>query len=577
MKIFTQTRWLLNSIAMTACVVACVSVPQASSNSTPSTDAAVDAQPVQAPSNLTPDLVSNEPVRPTLEPPVQVEPVAEKKTLDERWKSLMQGDLPTLLVELDQADSETLMLLVDQPISPAQQAAHLRLAMVRLHEGVVIGLPQTVPTELSQALERTRKLSSQLNQSRPRRVGLLLPQDRAWGKVLDQAFRFGLGESSVELFAASSEDPEAGMRQLILEHGVSLVICGPFLKRAHRAAVVAQLFNVPMISLAREPGLAELGDAIFQVGLTNEAQIDRLVAGAMELRGYKNFAVLFPRTASGWTALERFTAQVEARGGKVSRSQPYLRGETSFTPLITSMVGRDAAALNANPKYRKCVSEIAKHHKGLRRKRQVESCRDHTPPKIDFDAIFVPDSVSTVRQIMPFIELADMVPNLNERMLWRTRKATSNKDLIATPILGMRQLNSIFFASRSRTDVEGSLFVDAYYPYDKSRALPGVFTRAFRKAFSRPPDLLETLAYDLGLLVAHFDSKELLSSRMIVKGALSNLKGFETVTGPWTMGPQGQVQRPLYLLSIHKRRILTESDRVQALTKKKSKKRRRGR
>ena len=116
----------------------------------------------------------------------------------------------------------------------------------------------------------------------------------------------------------------------------------------------------------------------------------------------------------------------------------------------------------------------------------MESCRDRTPPKVEFEAIFVPDSVASVRQIMPFIELADMVPNLNERMLWKARKATENKELIATPILGMRQLNLHYFASRSRTDVEGSLFVDAYYPYDGERALPGQFTRAFRKLNNRP-------------------------------------------------------------------------------------------
>ena len=39
---------------------------------------------------------------------------------------------------------------------------------------------------------------------------------------------------------------------------------------------------------------------------------------------------------------------------------------------------------------------------------------------------------------------------------------------------------------------------------------------------------------------------------------------------------RGRVQRPL-LLSIHKRRILTEEDRVQALSEKRSKRRRRGR
>ena len=152
---------------------------------------------------------------------------------------------------------------------------------MRMHSGQSADLPDTVPEALVDVLERTRKLQKQLGQSRPRRVGLLLPQDRPWGEVLEKAFRFGLCSSTVEIVVANSQDPEAGMRELILDQGVSLVICGPFLKRAHRAAIVAQRFRVPLISLAREPGLSELGDSVFQVGLTNEAQIDRLVAGAM--------------------------------------------------------------------------------------------------------------------------------------------------------------------------------------------------------------------------------------------------------------------------------------------------------
>ena len=582
MKMNNRTVGFVCGLAFSAYVVACTSVPTVSSPSSAvmpehkKVDVSDDQQPKTPPKATQPNTSSTTPasigpIDESIKKSPDLEPLAP------RWVELLAGDIDTLIEALDRADQATLERLVGQPSSPGQQAAQLRLAMMRMHSGQRAELPDTVPEALADVLERTRKLQTQIGQSRPRRVGLLLPQDRPWGEVLEKAFRFGLGSSTVEIVVANSQAPEAGMRELILDHGVSLVICGPFLKRAYRAAIVAQRFRVPLISLAREPGLSELGDSVFQVGLTNEAQIDRLVAGAMESRKYTRFAVLFPRTASGWKALKRFTDQVEGRGGQVSIKQPYPRGETTFTPLISSMVGRDAVALNANPKYRKCVSEIPDNLKGLRRKRKVESCRDHTPPKIDFEAIFVPDSVSAVRQIMPFVELADMVPNLNERMLWKTRKATDNKELVATPILGMRQLNSHYFASRSRTDVEGTLFVDAYYPYDKQRALPGAFTRAFRKANNRPPDLLETLAYDLGLLINYLDTRDLVSSRMLAQKALSELKDFEAVTGPWTMNKTGQVERPLYLLSIHKRRILTESDRIQALEQKKKKKRRRGR
>ena len=236
-----------------------------------------------------------------------------------RWRTLMEGDLTALVDALDQADPSTLELLAAQPPSEGQQVAQLRLAMIQAHSGLPSALPARVPEQFAGKLDQLRAMQVQLNQSRPRRIGLLLPSDRAWGDVLEKAFRFGLGESSVEVVVASSAEPEAGMRELVLNQGATLVICGPFLKRAKRAAVVAQRYGVPIVSLAREPGMASLGDRVFQVGLTNEAQIDRLVEGAMEQRSYKRFAILFPRTASGWGAAKRFRAQV---GVQVGHHQP---------------------------------------------------------------------------------------------------------------------------------------------------------------------------------------------------------------------------------------------------------------
>ena len=515
-------------------------------------------------SNLNSDASPQKPQEPKKEeqPTIVITPI---------WQALLDGPSELLISALDAAGEDELKKLLSASEGAAQQAVMLRLARIQLHRGGAVELPLEVPASLLEVLTEAQKLKSVFGSSKPGRIGLLLPQDRPWGEVLHKAFLLGLGETEVEVVLRSSQNPEQGMRELIIDEQVSLVICGPFIKRARRAAVVAAQFSVPLISLGRSKELAALGDTIFQVGLSNEAQIEHLVAGAMEQRGYQRFAVLFPRTVSGWRAASDFTSEVEKRGGSITKTQPYPRGETTFTGLITGMVGRNSEALQSNPKYRRCVAEIDKSLKGLRKKRKVESCRDHTPPEVDFDAIFIPDTVATVRQIMPFIELADMVPNLNDRGLWRTRKATGNKELIATPILGMRQLNSHYFANRSRTDVEGSLFVDAYYPYDSERSMPGLYARQFRKNFKRPPDLLETLAHDTGLLVAHLAREQRLNERGMTAQALRELREFEAVTGLWSMGGDGQVKRPLYLLSIHKRRIVTEAARLEALKRKQKK------
>jgi ABC-type branched-subunit amino acid transport system substrate-binding protein len=564
---------ILTCVAAVACAgapLACVSLatpaprPSAPASENTTTQPGGQQQPEE------PENTSDE-VKLEVVDPVDVE-VAEQP-LSPEWEALIAGPLEALVDAVDGAGEPVLKKALERAEGEAKQAIQLRLALLHLHRGVVFDPPDAAPESLQAVLAQARALASAMSASRPARVGLLLPQDRPWGEVLEKAFRFGLGEEELEVVVASSENPEAGMQTLIFEHGVSLVVCGPFLKRSQRAAVVAQRLGVPLVSLGRDENLVSLGPGVFQVGLTNHGQIDRLVQGAMEQRGYQRFAIMFPRTGSGWRASERFEQQVEARGGSVVHRIPYPKGETTFTGLISRMVGRDGEALNSNPLYRKCVAKIPKTLKGLRKKRQVESCRDHTPPSVEFDAIFIPDSVASVRQIMPFIELSDMVPNLNERVLWRTRKATSNNKLTPTPILGMRQLNSHYFATRSRTDVEGSLFVDAYYPYDKSRALPGVFARQFRKTFSRAPDLLEILAYDVGKMVAHLAASSRLNTRRMALDAVSQIRDFDAVTGPWSMGASGQVERPLYLLSIHKRRIVTEADRQAAKARKKQKRR----
>ena len=100
-----------------------------------------------------------------------------------------------------------------------------------------------------------------------------------------------------------------------------------------------------------------------------------------------------------------------------------------------------------------------------------------------------------------------------------------------------------------------------------------MFARQFRKTFNRAPDLLEILAYDVGKMVAQLADSSRLNTRRMALDAMSQIRDFEAVTGPWTMGSNGQVERPLYLLSIHKRRIVTEAARQAAKARKKKKRR----
>jgi len=398
------------------------------------------------------------------------------------------------------------------------------------------------------------------------------------GISLQENFVLGLGEDKgdFEIDVRSSEEPEIAL-EAFAQAGCPLVITGPYLARTERAAQRAAILGMPLVSMGRDETLPARSPWIFQVGLPNRHQIEALVQGATELRGYKRYAVLFPRSRDGWQSADAFSAAVERMGAEVVYLQPYMKGERTFTALVEVMVGRDESSLNRRRDFRKCVSDIPETAKGLRKKRAWEGCRDHTAPAIDFDAIFVPDDLRTVRQLMAFLEQSDMVASLDERALWKTRRATSNENLQPTPILGLRQLNSNHLAKRTRFAVDGTLFVDAFHPHGQEQALAGQYARAYFKRYKRKPGLLEATAFDLGRLIGDLTKSTQLADRYELQRRLTVLNGFDAITGPWTMGPDGQVNRPLKLLSIHRRHIITETERLAELEKAKNKKRRRGR
>ena len=563
--------------------MACVTAPKV--NTTPSADQAQAYEDMTTADLLGKDKPTvdgvTEPQRPSeVDPEVPVDPPPVVNPTTQKWLQIAQVSTPEEFNErLKEGDEDEILSLVDLSLpEPAKSLLQYRQALIRHQRGLPPGpVPTQAPTPEFEILHQ-QVLNLQLPPS-TRRICLLLPLDKGgMGTSLHENFLLGLGEEydDWEIDLRSSENPEVAMDGFAAA-GCPLVMTGPYLSRIERAAQRAASLGLPMLSMGRDETLPAQSPWIFQVGLPNRHQIRALVDGAMKLRGYKKFAVLFPRSRDGWQSAEVFTEQVDSAGAEVVYLQPYEKGERTFTTLVQLMVGRDESSLNSRSEFRKCVGEIPKTARGLRRKRAWERCRDHTPPAIDFDAIFIPDDLKTVRQLMAFLEQSDMVASLDPRALWKTRKATSNKELQPTPILGLRQLNSNHLAKRTRFAVDGTLFVDAFYPQGKDQELAAQYARAHYKRYKRKPGLLEATAFDLGRLVADLLQKTESLDRYELRQTLTTLTGFAAMTGPWSMEPDGQVSRPLKLLSIHRRHILLEEERLVELEKAKNKKRRRGR
>jgi branched-chain amino acid transport system substrate-binding protein len=98
--------------------------------------------------------------------------------------------------------------------------------------------------------------------------------------------------------------------------------------------------------------------------------------------------------------------------------------------------------------------------------------------------------------------------------------------------------------------VNGALFVSGFWA-DSPKTIVRDFVTAFSARFGRRPDQYAAQSYDAArMLVAAFDGAK---DREEVRSRLSNLKGFEGVTGETTF--EGGTQKVLPILKIENGRL----------------------
>ena len=164
-----------------------------------------------------------------------------------------------------------------------------------------------------------------------------------------------------------SEIAKKGVGQLASEDGVSMIL-GPILKTSvFDAALSAQEYEVPMITLSRTNDPLAAGDFLFFINMDNQSQIDTLIEHAINEANVSRFVALAPDTPIGRMNVAYFKEAAEERGAVFVRAEFYDKGQKDFT--------KQARLLGGKPP------------KKLGEKKEAE-----LKPIIDFDAIFIPDN-----------------------------------------------------------------------------------------------------------------------------------------------------------------------------------------
>jgi outer membrane PBP1 activator LpoA protein len=399
-------------------------------------------------------------------------------------------------------------------------------------------------TELA---ERARNLIAQIDsryQVDSRTIGVVLPLTGKQAGIGYKALRgiqLGLGvyggekPSGFRLAVIDSEgNPDTARRaieRLVQEDNVIAVIGGLLSKTAPAEAAKAQELGLPIILQSQKAGATLAGDYVFRNALTSQMQVQSLVDTAMGKMGMKRFAILYPNDAYGVEFANLFWDEVRARNGDIRGAQTYDPQETDFRGHVQRLVGTYYFEDRAN-EYRLYSRAWAEKNPKRSARQAPPTLEELLPPIMDFDAIFIPDTVKAVGQIAPMLAYTNVS---------------------GVRLLGTNIWNSPSLISRGQKFVEGAVFVDSYLAGSAS-FVESAFYRGFKTTFEEEPGLTEVQAYDSGLILRQLIGSG-ATTRQSVRDRIATLQGLPGAIGALSVTREREILRPLSALTARDGRI----------------------
>lgn len=370
----------------------------------------------------------------------------------------------------------------------------------------------------------------------PRTVGVVLPMTGRHASIAQKTLRgvqMGLGlynnqPSSFKLAVIDTEgnpdNARRGIERLVKEDNVIAVVGSVLSKTAPAVAAKSSELGVPSIALSQKSGITEAGNNVFRNSLTSEMQVRYLVKTAMEEMGMKKFAILFPNDLYGVEFANIFWNEVLARGGSIVGAQTYSNKETDFRYPIQRLVGTFYIEGRAD-EYKMRLKEWAASQQ--KKSARITPPDDLLPPIVDFDGIFIPDSVKAMGQISAML---------------------SFNGIKGVQLLGTNLWNVPGVAKRAGHFSNNLLFVDSFVG-NEPRFTSSSFVRDYRNLFGEEPGIFEVQAFDAALLLRQLISQG-NTNRESLSQALTEVSGFPGAIGPLSMTSEREIMRPLVALTL---------------------------
>jgi ABC-type branched-subunit amino acid transport system substrate-binding protein/predicted negative regulator of RcsB-dependent stress response len=301
-----------------------------------------------------------------------------------------------------------------------------------------------------------------------------------------------------------------------------IAIIGPLLSKSLPVmAELAERTKTPLITpTATIPNVRRLGGYVFSTAITYSMQAKRLAAYATGEQGYRRFCILYPETTYGRELARLFAQEIQEHDGEIIAMESYKEGETDFNAQLRRMKTEDLKKYG--------LSVPVDPTKVTGKQTKLDKKVLYTP---GFDAIFVPGRAQEAGLIAAQLNFHDM----------------------KVPFLGANGWNSPDFARTADQSIDGAIFVDGFF-VDSPNPNVQDFVNRYKKRFQTTPTLFAMQGYDAAKLVLEAIRRGATSGEAVREYFMTQ-RDLPTMLGPTSFGPDGTLNRPLFLIQVKRGRF----------------------
>lgn len=274
-------------------------------------------------------------------------------------------------------------------------------------------------------------------------------------------------------------------RELTADDGIAAII-GPLESNTMAAAaVIADQRHIPIISpTATQSGLIQIGAYVYQANVNIESRSEAIARYAIEVLGYKTFAILSPSDPYGDIASTAFAKSVEKLGGRMIVFEKFYDNTTDFKGQLIhlrKMGFIDRALRNSSFRFLSALTPF-QIDSIYARYYPLDSAAvngEYNLPMESIDALFLPVYTDDIKYIAPQLAFYNIKTNLLGGDNWY--------DLTELR-LHQNYIHDLFFVSESFMDPQ--------------KAEVKAFQEAFKKMNGKEPAREAAYGFDLMNMLA---------------------------------------------------------------------------